>query len=113
MASAPDCGIGNGTPGSTFSMAMPSCRDLALAAFFRVLSSSTLGNAAVRWLGYTSMWKLGKRLASSTVVAVSESVYWSTFLPSITSSGFSEAKGSGRRVSPCLKPAGGVFRPPW
>ncbi|MNG33960.1 hypothetical protein D3C84_1203330 [compost metagenome] len=51
MASAPLCGIGKGTPGSTFSIAMPFSSDLAPVAFFRVLSSSALGSVAVRWLG--------------------------------------------------------------
>src|SRR3990167_3324681 len=58
------------------------------------------------------MRKLGKRLTSSAVTAVSWSLYWSRFLPSITSSGFSPAKGSGRTVSPGLYPAGAVFLPP-
>ncbi|MOA61195.1 hypothetical protein D3C78_1862730 [compost metagenome] len=59
------------------------------------------------------MRKLGKRVASSAVTAVSLSLYWATFLPSITRIGFSLANGSGRKVSPALKPAGAVVRPPW
>ncbi|MNP46676.1 hypothetical protein D3C76_1406890 [compost metagenome] len=81
-------------------------------AFFTLLSSTPWGIATVRWVGKTSTRKLGKRLASSTVVALSRFLYWSTFLPSITSTGFSLAKGSGRTLSPDLKPAGAEVRPP-
>ncbi|MNT72843.1 hypothetical protein D3C86_1813350 [compost metagenome] len=51
MASAPDCGIGKGVPGSAFSMALPPSTDLVLAAFFRVLSSTPWGMEALRWVG--------------------------------------------------------------
>ncbi|MNP83235.1 hypothetical protein D3C76_1821230 [compost metagenome] len=51
MASAPDCGIGNGTPGSTFSSARPPLPVLAPVAFFTALSSTPWGMATVRWVG--------------------------------------------------------------
>ncbi|MNG23526.1 hypothetical protein D3C76_1613470 [compost metagenome] len=51
-------------------------------------------------------------MANATVVAVSMLLYASTFLPLITSNGFSPAKGSGRMLSPVLKLEGAVVRPP-
>ncbi|MDT4877083.1 hypothetical protein FQZ97_1125760 [compost metagenome] len=101
MASLPSLGIGNGTPGSAFSSARPPSATRVPTAFFAVLSSRRCGRLTVRCVGYTSTRKVEWRLSSSWVEAVSLPLNSAAFLPSITSFGFSLAKGSGRMELPC------------
>ncbi|MNI94913.1 hypothetical protein D3C73_1530930 [compost metagenome] len=56
IASLPEVGIGNGTPGNRLSMDKPPLMDWVPVAFFTLLSSTACGRATVRWVGYTLMW---------------------------------------------------------
>ncbi|MCY1248082.1 hypothetical protein D9M72_614740 [compost metagenome] len=66
----------------------------ALTDSLLTLAAMSAGTVAVRWVGYTGIWKFGYLANSACIPGVTLSWYCARFFAVMVNSGFSEAKGS-------------------